>query len=372
MKKKICVYAICKNEAKNVKDWYESMSEADHIIVLDTGSTDDTVQLLEECGVEVHQKIYEHFRFDTARNDSMDLIPEEYNIKVCTDLDERFEPGWAQILKDNWKENTNRALYTYVWSHTQDGHPGLTFIYNKIHDKGVRWYGAAHEHLVYPDGRYEVDETYINLENQIVLHHYPDLTRDRNWYLELCEERVQDNPQDYHSYLLLGNEYRAKKQYDKAIEIYTKCVTEFYDKYQKLQLAGVYYWLGNCYKEKGFAKSAMESYTAGIAEYTLYRDNYYGLAIILADNKLFDMAIGVLNQGLSILPQQHELFWMEDPFTWNYALYDVLSYCYAKKGDYENAIKNATIALSYDTKNEILIAKYNKYLDSYKRERGEN
>ena len=69
------------------------MSEADHIIVLDTGSTDDTVQLLEECGVEVHQKIYEHFRFDTARNDSMDLIPEEYNIKVCTDLDERFEPG---------------------------------------------------------------------------------------------------------------------------------------------------------------------------------------------------------------------------------------------------------------------------------------
>ena len=67
------------------------MKVADHIIVLDTGSTDDTVEKLQKLGVEVHQKIYEHFRFDTARNDSLDLIPNEYNIRVCTDLDERFE-----------------------------------------------------------------------------------------------------------------------------------------------------------------------------------------------------------------------------------------------------------------------------------------
>jgi glycosyltransferase involved in cell wall biosynthesis len=67
------------------------MSAADHIIVLDTGSTDNTVELLTSLGVEVHQKTYEHFRFDVARNDSMDLIPEEYNICLCTDLDERFD-----------------------------------------------------------------------------------------------------------------------------------------------------------------------------------------------------------------------------------------------------------------------------------------
>lgn len=67
------------------------MSNADHIIVLDTGSTDNTVELLSSLGVEVHQKTYEHFRFDIARNDSLALVPEEYNIRVCTDIDERFE-----------------------------------------------------------------------------------------------------------------------------------------------------------------------------------------------------------------------------------------------------------------------------------------
>ena len=67
------------------------MKPADHIIVLDTGSTDNTVELLTSLGIEVHEKHYDHFRFDTARNDCLDLIPEEYNIRVSIDLDERFE-----------------------------------------------------------------------------------------------------------------------------------------------------------------------------------------------------------------------------------------------------------------------------------------
>ena len=45
-KYKICVYAICKNEEKFVDRWYESIKDADKIIVLDTGSTDSTVKKL--------------------------------------------------------------------------------------------------------------------------------------------------------------------------------------------------------------------------------------------------------------------------------------------------------------------------------------
>ena len=45
MRYKVCVYAISKNEEKNVTDWVKSMSEADEIYVMDTGSTDNTVKL---------------------------------------------------------------------------------------------------------------------------------------------------------------------------------------------------------------------------------------------------------------------------------------------------------------------------------------
>ena len=33
----VCVYAICKNEAKFARRWMDSMSEADHIVVLENG-----------------------------------------------------------------------------------------------------------------------------------------------------------------------------------------------------------------------------------------------------------------------------------------------------------------------------------------------
>ena len=52
-KYKISVYAICKNESQFVDRWMDSMSEADNVIVLDTGSTDDTVEKLRARGAQV-------------------------------------------------------------------------------------------------------------------------------------------------------------------------------------------------------------------------------------------------------------------------------------------------------------------------------
>ena len=52
-KYKICVYAIAKNEEQFVDRWYESVKNADKIYVLDTGSTDNTVQKLKSHGVIV-------------------------------------------------------------------------------------------------------------------------------------------------------------------------------------------------------------------------------------------------------------------------------------------------------------------------------
>ena len=72
---KVCVYAICKNEAQFVDRWMDSMSEADSVVVLDTGSTDDTVEKLRRRGAQVTVEIISPWRFDTARNRSLELAP---------------------------------------------------------------------------------------------------------------------------------------------------------------------------------------------------------------------------------------------------------------------------------------------------------
>lgn len=97
---KICVYAIAKNEEQFVDRWMDSMAEADWVCVLDTGSTDRTVEKLADRGAIVCREIIKPWRFDAARNRSMELIPPDTDVCVCTDLDEVFRPGWRKLLEN--------------------------------------------------------------------------------------------------------------------------------------------------------------------------------------------------------------------------------------------------------------------------------
>ncbi len=362
---KICVYAIAKNESKFVKQWVDSMSKADHIIVLDTGSTDNTVNLLRSLGVEVHEKKYDHFRFDTARNDSLDLVPEEYNIRVCTDLDEKFEQdNWADILKQEWDEEAGRVIYHYVWNHGKEGENGLEFDINKIHgrDPDLRWAGAVHEHLTFMSNGKRSFSKYVDLRDKITLHHYPDFKKDRKFYIDLAEERLIENPDDWQAYVLLGNEYRVKDNPEKSIEKYLYVIQNFRNICSTTDLAGVYFALGDAYYRIKDAVKAMTAFSNGIAVDIKYRDNYYGLAILYYENGMTEAALGILKEALKTTQRAYS--WMEDPCTWTYGLYDLLGCVYFSMGKKEKAISNSLKALKYDPDNKILQEKYNTYLSA--------
>ena len=107
---KIVVYAISKNESKFVDRWVDSMREADDIIVLDTGSKDDTVEKLKKRGVKVYEAVFDPWRFDVARNASLEKVPLDTDICVCTDLDEVFVSGWRKILEKEWENKSSIQL----------------------------------------------------------------------------------------------------------------------------------------------------------------------------------------------------------------------------------------------------------------------
>ena len=360
---KVCVYAIAKDESDFVESWVESMSPADHIIVLDTGSTDDTVEKLRALGVEVHETTYEHFRFDQARNDSLDLIPDEYNIRVCTDLDERFEKNdWADILREKWNEDSPRAIYHYVWNHTADGGNGLEFDINKIHgkDPDLRWDGAVHEHLTFMSTGERMFTKYIDLRKEIVLHHYADLSKDRRFYIELAEERIKDRPEDSQAYVLLGNEYRVKGSPQKAIEKYQTVLEKFGHEMNTVEQASIYYALGDAYHKNGDAVHAMASFAHGIAIHKTYRDNFFGLAVIYVNNRMYEAAVGIIKEALQ--NSRREYYWMEDAMVWTYPLYELLGVAYCELGDYPNAVAAAAAALQYEPSNPHLQEHYNRYM----------
>ena len=191
-KLKINVYAIAKNEEQFVKRWVKSMKEADNIYVLDTGSTDNTVKKLKELGVNVVEESITPWRFDVARNESMKLIPEDSDVLICTDIDERLDSDfWNDLRKIVFEHpNFNRIFYRYAWSHDEKGNPKWVFWYDKITQvKGWKWKFPVHEALVCSDDSYEGQ--YYMPEDKIYLHHYPDQTKSRSSYLGLLKQPTQ-------------------------------------------------------------------------------------------------------------------------------------------------------------------------------------
>ena len=192
----------------------DSMSEADDICVLDTGSTDDTVERLKARGAHVEQKIIAPWRFDVARNKSLKLIPKNADICCCIDLDEQFQPGWREKLERAWQPDTTRARYRYTWSFLPDGREGCVFWTDKIHKNGCyRWVNPVHEVLQYTgDG----GEHFVDAEG-VQLDHHPDPSKSRGQYLPLLELAVREDPQNDRNRHYLGREYMFRGDWAQAV-----------------------------------------------------------------------------------------------------------------------------------------------------------
>jgi len=187
---RIAVYAICKNESQFVDRWMDSMSEADQVVVLDTGSTDDTVERLKKRGAQVTVELISPWRFDVARNRSLDLVSEDTDICVCTDLDEVFHPGWRAALERAWQPGAGQATYRYTWSFNPDGSEGVVFWYEKAHARyGYQWIHPVHEVLKWVGEG--VPGPTVTVEG-MQLDHHPDPTKSRGQYLPLLELSVEE------------------------------------------------------------------------------------------------------------------------------------------------------------------------------------
>jgi glycosyltransferase involved in cell wall biosynthesis len=171
---KIAVYTIAKNEEQFVERWAKSCEEADYRFILDTGSTDKTVEMARSAGVEVAVASISPWRFDDARNVSLALLPDDIDICIALDMDEVLVDGWRQEI-EKIKPETTRPRYQYTWSWNGDS-PGLQYGGDKIHRRhGYRWKHPVHEVLV-PYGETKETQSWVNLE----IHHHADSTKPRS------------------------------------------------------------------------------------------------------------------------------------------------------------------------------------------------
>ena len=339
-KYKVCVYAICKNEARFVDRWMDSMSEADQVVVLDTGSTDGTVERLRARGAQVMVEEILPWRFDRARNRSLELVPEDADICVCTDLDEMFRPGWRAALEKVWKPGTGQVTYRYTWSFNPDGSEGVVFWYEKIHPRqGYRWTHPVHEVLSWI-GEGQPGPTAA--APGVQLDHHPDPAKSREQYLSLLELSVAEDPEDDRNAHYLGREYLYRGRWDDCIAALKRHL-ELPKAVWRDERAASMRYIAKAYEEKGEAASAWSWYLRAVLEAPHLREPFLDLALFLYCREEWE---GVLYfTGLALAIEHRPKTYICEAAAWGSLPYDLRSIAYYQTGRLENALAEAKKAL---------------------------
>lgn len=207
---RVAVYAIARDEERHVARWAASAVAADTVVLVDTGSTDGTVDRARSLGVVVHEIRVEPFRYDVARNRALALVDSGVDVCVALDLDEVLGAGWREQLETAWRQGATRVGCWFAWPWS-DVHPALRFSSdNRIHARnGYRWQYPVHEELV------NVGEEVV-VASPIGILHLRDSTGPRPHYLPLLRLRAEEHPDDGRTAHLLASEARMNGLWDEA------------------------------------------------------------------------------------------------------------------------------------------------------------
>ncbi|WP_051015878.1 tetratricopeptide repeat-containing glycosyltransferase family 2 protein [Melioribacter roseus] len=317
---------IVKNEEKYLKDCLESVKNlVNEIVIVDTGSTDNTVSIAKEYNAKVYN--FEWINdFSAARNYALSKSTGDWILYL--DADERLEPGSIHELKKILNTVTKAGYFCTVKSIDSENERDHSIRYVRLfkNSPDIKFRGKVHEQIT--DSL--VENGYQIQHSKIVINHIGyDVSKEekekkakRN--LELLLEDYNQSKSSY-SLFQLGQTYYILENNDKAKEIFSELIkkddldnalkAEAYaylaqiehskfnssdaekliDKAIELNPKQTYYYLfmskvylrqQNLYKAKIYAKKAMEANKSInnnelLNKQTIYVDNreiiYFGL-----------------------------------------------------------------------------------------------
>lgn len=322
---KIAVYTIAKNEAQFVERWAESARAADHLLIADTGSTDDTVAIARKLGVNVHSITINPWRFDDARNTSLALIPPDIDMCIALDMDEVLIDGWRDAL-EKVPAGVTRPRYKYVWSWTANQQEGLTYGGDKIHARhGYRWRHPVHEVITAVASE---QQAWIDLQ----IHHHPDHTKSRGQYFGLLEVARAEAMHDDRTAFYYARELFFHQRHDEAAQEFQR----------HLALPTAVWAPERAASMRYIAKCGIEPerwFTLATLEAPDRREPWVDLAFWAYRRDDWHQVIRCCERALVIAEKPLE--YLCEPEAWGELPHDLLSVAYWNTGRHAQAIEHA-------------------------------
>lgn len=258
---KIAAYAVALNEEKHAAQWAEQTKGADFRLVCDTGSTDNTVQILRDCGVTVYEISVKPWRFDVARNTAQALLPSDIDVCHVIDLDETVDADFYDKVRQNWQEGANKGWHDFDTGHVWTG--------ARLHARhGMYWRWPIHEAFV-PSLNTPLRSVVI----PTTMYHKPDSTKSRAHYLEMLINASKEFTKDHRTWVYLCREYTFNRMWDKVIEA-AEVVTKYSDDWY-VERAAVCRWASEATRNLNLSIEKAHEWADKAIEIDPCAENYF-------------------------------------------------------------------------------------------------
>lgn len=352
----ISLCMIVKNEEKVLERCLSSIMEVmDEIIIVDTGSTDQTKKIAGKYTSNIFDFQWED-DFSKARNFAFSKATMDY--QMWLDADDILPPEEAKKLlelKENLSPKTDVVTMKYHVSFDEFDQPLMTSTRERLvrREAGFVWNDPVHEYIAMRG---------ILLHSDIAIWHKKEAHySDRN--IKIYESRIERNEKfSPRSTYYFARELMDHKRYDEAVTYFEKFLDEKGGWIEDNIAACLA--LGRCYSELQDQGKRLLSLFRSFS-YDLPRpDVCCEIAYYYKHSGDFRRGVYWFETALNAPKVDHSGFIYNDYL--GYIPCIELCVCFAQMGDVENAMKYNEMAEKYKPDSEAV--KYNKkYFDSLKK-----
>lgn len=203
---------IVKNEEKFLSQCLTSMKGAvDEIIVVDTGSTDTTVEIARSFGANVYHHPWNN-SFSEARNHSLKYARGDWILQI--DADETLEQSDIPLLHKLINDNSYNVIFVAIYNELPGG--CAKHYFQRIFRRGKAYFeGIVHNQLIF-EGKV--------LQSEIRFYHYgynlsgQEMQKKYKRTGDLLRQQLTENPDNLFIMANLIRNYRNEYDFDKVID----------------------------------------------------------------------------------------------------------------------------------------------------------
>lgn len=221
----ISLCMIVKNEEKNIARCLKSaVNIVDEIILVDTGSTDKTIEIAKEYGAKIYHYEWNN-NFSDARNASIEKATKDWILFLDADEEMLEEEGLKlrNILAINQNIDALHLRLVNIISEIDIGDAIVLRVFRNKDE--YRFEGKMHEQVV---GSIEKNGGKTGASDIQIRHYgydpqYADINQKQKRNIDLLNS-YPENKRDGYFYYSLGNEYARVDDNDKALYYYQKAL----------------------------------------------------------------------------------------------------------------------------------------------------